>query len=540
MHFGPIPLAEAVGAILAHSVRFGKSAFKKGRVLNAEDVAVLQAAGLTEVVAARLDTGDIGEDEAATRLAAAIIGPGLTASAAFTGRVNLFATVHGLLVVDTQRLDRLNLVDEAITLATLPAFTPVEPTRMAATVKIIPFAAPAAAVAACEAIAADGGPLIRTATFRPLRAGLIQTRLPGVKESVLDKTVGITRDRLTALGATLMQERRTDHTESGVAEAITALHRTGADLLLIAGASAITDRRDVLPAGIERAGGTVDHFGMPVDPGNLLLLARLGDIPVLGLPGCARSPKLNGFDWVLQRLIAGIPVTRADIMRMGSGGLLTEIPTRPLPRNAAMPTEAPSAPRIAAIVLAAGQSRRMGRANKLLADIQGKPMVAHTVDALLASHARPVVVVTGHEADSVTAALSNRDLQFVHNPLYADGLSTSLRAGLAALPADIDAALICLGDMPRVGPAILDRLIAAYNPVEGRAICVPTAHGRRGNPVLWDRRFFAEMQELAGDVGARHLIGAHADLVCEVPMDETGVLLDIDTPEALAEATRAD
>src|SRR3954454_10444844 len=189
-------------------------------------------------------------------------------------------------------------------------------------------------------------------------------------------------------------------------------------------------------------------------------------------------------------------------------------------------------PRISAQILAAGQSRRMGALNKMIAEVDGKPMVAHVLDAVTASQAGPVVVVTGHDPDAVRAALADHEIRFAHNPLYAEGLSTSLRAGIAALPSDIDGVLVCLGDMPRVGPETLNRLIAAFNPVEGRAICVPTVNGKRGNPVLWDRRFFPEMQDLAGDVGARHLIGAHADVVCEVAMDEPGVLLDIDTPEA--------
>jgi molybdenum cofactor cytidylyltransferase len=534
MRFGPIPPNEAVGAILVHSVRLKGFAFKKGRVLSADDVAALKAAGIGHVTAACLDPGDVGEDAAAARIAKAVAGSGLTVSAAFTGRVNLFASARGLCVVDVERLNRLNLIDESVTAATLPAFAPVEPTQMVATIKIIPFAAPETVVAAAEALA-EGEALIRVAEFQPLRAVLIQTRLAGTKESVLDKTVGVTRDRLAALGGELADEVRVDHTEGAVADAIASARVSAPDLLLIAGASAITDRRDVLPAGIGRAGGEVEHFGMPVDPGNLLLLARLDDMPVLGLPGCARSPKLNGFDWVLQRLAAGVPVTRRDIMMMGAGGLLTEIPTRPLPRASATETEPvmQRAPRIAALILAAGQSRRMGALNKMIAEVDGKPMVAHALAAVTASQAGPVVVVTGHDPDAVRAALAGHEIRFVHNPHYADGLSTSLRAGLAALPADIDGVLVCLGDMPRVTHATLNRLIAAYNPVEGRAICVPTVEGKRGNPVLWDRRFFAEMQDLAGDVGARHLIGAHADQVCEVPMEGNGALLDIDTPEAL-------
>ncbi|HYD65256.1 molybdopterin-binding/glycosyltransferase family 2 protein [Azospirillum sp.] len=536
MHFGPIPVEEAEGAILAHSVRKSGLIFKKGRVLSAEDVAALKASDFTTVVVARLGLEDVSEDEAATRIAAAVQGSGVSAAAAFTGRVNLFAEAAGVLTLDAERIDRVNLLDESVTIATLPAFAPVAPGQMVATVKIIPFAAPRAVVGQVERLLSDGGPALAVSAYRPLRAGLIQTRFWGVKEAMLDKTVGVTRDRLAALGGTLEAELRCAHDEGELADTILALRPHGLDLLLIAGASAITDRRDVLPAAIERAGGAVEHFGMPVDPGNLLLLAHLGDTPVLGLPGCARSPKLNGFDWVLQRVAARVPVDRTDIMRMGVGGLLAEIPSRPLPRASVgePPATAPRAPRIAALVLAAGRSTRMGGPNKLLADLDGRALVARTVDAALASRARPVIVVTGHQRDEVAAALAGRPVQFVHNPDFAEGLSTSLRAGLAAVPADADGALVCLGDMPEVSGAVIDRLIAAYNPVEGRAICVPVAGGKRGNPVLWDRGFFADMAAVAGDTGAKHLIGANPDQVAEVPVDDEAVLRDVDTPDAIA------
>src|SRR5262249_34381589 len=193
----------------------------------------------------------------------------------------------------------------------------------------------------------------------------------------------------------------------------------------------------------------VDHFGMPVDPGNLLLLGRLADNShVLGLPGCVRSPKVNGFDWVLQRMIADLVVTGADIMRMGAGGLLKEIPTRPQPRagvdEATASTTQRHGPRIAAIVLAAGRSSRMGSANKLLADVEGVPMVRRAVEAAITSQARPIVVVTGNEQGKIQACLRGCKAIFIHNARYAEGMSTSLQAGLAALPSNVDGALICL------------------------------------------------------------------------------------------------
>ncbi len=538
MIFGTLSTAEAAGAILAHTVAAGDVLFRKGRRLSPADVEALRAAGVQEIQAARLERGDIHEDQAAERVATVLQGPGLTASAAFTGRVNLFAEAAGVVVIDRERIDRLNRLDESITIATLPEWAEVRPKQMVATIKIIPFAAPTDAVALVEVMSAlpERGPALRLARYRPLKVGLIQTRLPTTKPSVLDKTAQITTDRLARLGGTLVRERRSEHKAPALASEIRMVQNLGLDLLLIIGASAITDRRDVLPAAIEASGGIVEHFGMPVDPGNLLLMGRIGAMPVLGLPGCARSPKLNGFDWVLQRLAAGLNVTRLDVMAMGVGGLLAEIPTRPLPRDRATESNGmPHAPHVGVVVLAAGQSRRMGELNKLLAPVEGKPMLAHAVDAALGAQGiGPVVVVTGHEREQVEAALPGRAVTFTENPRYAEGLSTSLAAGLAALPQGIDAALVCLGDMPRIAPRLIERLMAAYAPTEGRSIVVPTHQGKRGNPVLWDRRFFPAMAAVAGDVGARHLIGEHSDEVVEIEAGDPAVLFDVDTPETLS------
>jgi molybdenum cofactor cytidylyltransferase len=395
VRFGDVPLAEAEGAILAHSLRLGAVALKKGRVLSPADIEQLAAAGIDRVVAARVDPRDLREDAAADRVAAAAAGANITAANAFTGRANLFAAAKGLLVFDRDRLDRLNLVDEAVTLGTLPPYAVVEPRQMVATVKIIPFAVPETAVTAAAELAASGEPLLRVAAFMPLRVGLIQTRLPGLKESILDKTRDVTRARLAALGCTLAGDERCAHRAADLAPRIAAAVQAGADMVLVHGASVIVDRRDVIPAAIEAAGGRIEHFGMPVDPGNMLLLGEVAGKPVLGLPGCARSPKENGFDWVLERLVAGLAVGRREIMRMGAGGLLAEIPSRPLPRAEASPAPAkppekklPPGPRIAALLLAAGQSSRMG-SNKLLAEIDGRPMVARTATRLLSSRARP-------------------------------------------------------------------------------------------------------------------------------------------------------
>jgi molybdenum cofactor cytidylyltransferase len=335
MKFGDIPLDQAEGAILAHRLRKGTLAFTKGRQLSADDVAALRAEGVASVVAAKLDPGDILEDPAAARVAAVVGGDGVTVAEAATGRSNLYAAAQGVLVYDAKRLDALNLVHEAVTIAALPPFDVVAPKRMVATVKIIPYAAPESAVAEVERLAREGdGPLFRVAPFVGKKVALIQTELPSVKASVLEKTVRVIEGRIQHIAGTLLGERRCAHETAAIAKAVAEAKAEGADMILVVGASAITDRRDVIPEAVERAGGRVLHLGMPVDPGNLLMLGELdGKTPVLGMPGCVRSPKLNGADWVMERLGAGLAVTADDIKRMGAGGLLMEIGTRPMPRE---------------------------------------------------------------------------------------------------------------------------------------------------------------------------------------------------------------
>jgi molybdenum cofactor cytidylyltransferase len=538
VRFGPLPLAEAEGAILAHTLRLpGGPVLKKGRALSADDLAKLAAAGRSEVVAAKLEAGDVHEDAAAAALARALTGPGLRAGEAFTGRCNLFADAHGVLVVDRDGIDRVNAVDESLTVATLEPFAVVQPRELAVTVKIIPFAVRPEALEGGLAAARGAEPLVRVAKLRPAGAGLILTQTPGLAASVLERAAESQRTRMARLGGSVREELRCAHDEAAVADAIGALRASGCDPILILGASAIVDRRDVIPRAIERAGGAVLHLGMPVDPGNLLLLARHGATAVIGLPGCARSLEPSGADRVLARVLAGLPVGGRDLQRMGAGGLLQEARSRPQPRE---PEAAPAALRVGAVLLAAGLSRRMGAANKLLAEVDGAPMVARCADAVLASPARPLVVVTGHEAARVRAALAGRELVFAHNPEAAAGLSASLRAGIAALGDKVDGALVCLGDMPWVRTEHIEALIAAFEASGGRSICVPTFDRKRGNPVLWPARHFAEIAALGGDAGARALLDAHAGEVCYVPVADAGVTLDVDTPEALAALLEAE
>ena len=531
MKFGAVPPAQALGGTAVHSIRQGGLVLKKGTLIGSKEVAALDAAGVKEIVVVRLEAGDVSEDQAAADIASAVKGEGMRADRAFTGRCNLFAERAGVLVVDKGSIDRLNRIDEAVTLATLPAFKPVVEGEMIATVKIIPFAVSGSARDAAVREAGKATPVIRVVPYKVRKVGVVSTLLPGLSPKVVDKTLKITAVRISPAGATIIADKRVPHEQAALTRAIDEVLKAGAELVIVFGASAIADRRDVIPAAVQAAGGEIEHFGMPVDPGNLMLIGKLRGQPVLGAPGCARSPKENGFDWVLMRLLAGLPVSREDITGMGVGGLLMEIVTRPQPRSEPEPEKGS---RIAAVVLAAGRSTRMGAINKLIAEIGGKPLVRIAAEQALASRAKPVIVVTGHEREKVEGALKGLPVRFAHNADYAEGLGTSLKAGIAAVPAEADGAIVCLGDMPQVDSQLIDKLIAAFDPEKGALVVVPSIDGRRGNPVVWSRRFFHDLMSIPSDIGARHLIGTYAEAVVEVPVAGDAALTDVDTPESLS------
>lgn len=329
MRFGPVPVSQAEGAILAHSLRLQSGVLKKGRVLEPQDLSRIAAEGLTEIIVAQLAPTDIEENTAAARLAAAIAPDAeaaqLRIADPFTGRVNLYAKRAGITVIDTKAVHALNTVNPQITLATPRPFTRVAAGALVGTVKIISYGVPEADLnAACTAAA--NALRIQPATLAD--ATLILTDLPGAPNSA--KGEAAIASRLDALGVRLAETLRVPHATLAVRDAIA---RAKGALILILTASATSDPADVAPLGLTTAGGTLVHFGMPVDPGNLLFLGDYNSRPVIGLPGCARSPALNGADWVMERVLCGIPVTSDDIAAMGVGGLLKEIKTRPQPRE---------------------------------------------------------------------------------------------------------------------------------------------------------------------------------------------------------------
>ncbi len=331
MEFGPVTLSDARGGILAHSIRAGDKLLKKGRVLGDDDIAALRRAGIREITIARLAPDDLDENAAAAAIAGALVPApdtvGLRPGRASTGRVNIIATRPGLLQLDQDAIRRINATAPEITLATLPPLARVAPDMLVATVKIITYGVARALVE--RATAGSEGALSVLPVTRQT-ASLILTRVPAMEDRLLEKGRAAVRARLDALGITLESTQTTAHDTTELAA---ALGRARGEIILILTGSATSDVRDVGPAGLIAAGGRLQRFGLPVDPGNLLFIGRLGARPVIGLPGCARSLALNGADWVLERIACGLECSNETLAQMGIGGLLKEGRARPHPRR---------------------------------------------------------------------------------------------------------------------------------------------------------------------------------------------------------------
>lgn len=329
MKFGATPVAEAEGTILAHSLHLTSGKIAKGTVLGPDHIFALTQDGLTEITAARLEADDLHEDAAAMELAQAILPDpevaGLRISGAGAGRVNLYATGPGIIRVSPDVVQKINAVDPMISIATVPDYHRVDDAGMVATIKIIAYGVPRVALQLAAKSAAGA---IRRVPPVFASATLVETRV--TPDTPPDKGRAAMAGRLARFEMELTHRQVVAHEIDDLTPAIAA---ASGDVILILTGSATSDPQDVAPEALRRAGGTVTRFGMPVDPGNLLFLGRLGRKPVIGLPGCARSPALNGADWVLERVLCGLEVTSGDIAAMGVGGLLKEIPTRPHPRR---------------------------------------------------------------------------------------------------------------------------------------------------------------------------------------------------------------
>jgi molybdenum cofactor cytidylyltransferase len=338
MKFEPVPLSEAKGKILGHNIAGanGQRLLRKGKPLTDADLENLRALGRTSVYIARLAEDDVDENTAARRIAEAVRGPGLHIPGVSSGRANLLSNEAGLLRVDVERLAQLNACD-GLTLATLRTHSPVHARQIVGTIKIIPYALPESTLSAVEGITAGSRQIVRVDAMPSRSAGMILSGSASIHQRLVSDFAPL-RDRIEKLGSSV---NRTDFValddeadEAALADMLKQQLASGIRLILFAGETAIMDAQDIVPRAVVRAGGYVESVGAPVDPGNLLMLAYLNDVPVVGAPGCARSKKTNIVDWILPRLLAGDRLTRRDIIELGHGGLLQDVPERGMPRAA--------------------------------------------------------------------------------------------------------------------------------------------------------------------------------------------------------------
>ena len=317
-----IPVEEAVGHILLHNQAGadGRKLLKKGRRLTASDLPALKSLGKDKVYVAILEADDVSENEAAARLGSLIAGSGVRATTATTGRVNLVAELAGLLKVDIDAL--LDLNDHpGITLGTIPNNRAVQPKTLLGTIKIIPYGLPKATLIAAEEIA-NKSTLIEIKPFVVDQAVLITTGSEPARQKVIDGFVPPLRERLASYSVNMVEGPFVAEDEQEIGRALRQALASGAGMVLVAGETSIMDIDDITPRAIRQVGGEIEHYGVPVEPGNLLLLAYCGQIPIVGAPGCARSRSYNVVDMILPRLAAGEHLTRRDLIELGHGGYL--------------------------------------------------------------------------------------------------------------------------------------------------------------------------------------------------------------------------
>ena len=532
MQLAEFATADCLGLVLAHRQNFTDGSIAKGTLLTADHLAEFGAAGIYTLICARPDAGDVHEDEAAARLASLLAPNNLDFTMAATGRVNIKVPRQGLVRYERKLIRAINEIDERITFALVQHNQLLARGQMAATLKIIPFFVPDSSLQQIENLLA-GAPAFGFYPLKTAQVALIQTRIPGQADRLFTATKKVTTDRLAVLGSEMMASPVCAHNKTDVAEQIQNCMASGADIILLCGGSAIIDRQDELPQAVIEAGGQVIQLGLAVDPGNLLMFAKIGNVPVIGMPGCARSPKLNGLDWVLQLVLADVDMTRREFADMAAGGLLMEIASRPLPR--AMATKPHQPDRLVGIVLAAGQSSRMGPDNKLLAEFAGKPLVRHVTEVMLDAGLDDMTVVIGHQADEVAAALAGLPVHLLFNADFAAGQGHSVAAGVSALDGAVTDVLIALGDMPLISAEMVQNLVASHSACDDhqRRITLPSYDGKRGNPVIWGCAFFPELKHLRGDAGGRQVLQDHLAAHNPVEISSSAMFRDIDTPADL-------
>ena len=532
MQLKELPTKETIGLILAHSCKLESQKISKGTLIDSKIVNSLINEQVSQILCAIPNESDLHENEAANLIANAIDKKKAFSGIASTGRVNFKSNSLGIVRYDRSVIKELNLIDESIAFSIVQHNQLLAPNDLIATLKIIPFFVSKSSVEKAVNLIRRSS-LFEFHGLKKRKCSLLQTRFNWQRSEIFKATTNVTKDRLKNLDCSISKDRLINHNLAEISKCIRDYVNEGTEILLISGASAIIDRTDDIPKAILQEGGEVFQYGLAVDPGNLLLIGKISDMTIIGMPGCARSPKLNGLDWVLQLLLAEINIDKEELAEMGAGGLLMEIASRPLPRSLNRKISKPR--KLFGALLAGGNSKRMGKDNKLLVEIEGIPLVRKIVLEMLNSNLDGCQVVLGYEAEKVAEVLKDLPVQFLVNPLWKNGQASSLKTAVENLDTEVSDLLVMLADLPGVTSKHIKYLIE--NHFEDRSsnniITVPCHKGQRGNPVIWSEAFFPDLVKLDGDTGGRVLFPYHPAAMNLVEVHNDCVITDTNTPQEL-------
>jgi len=532
MQLKELPTKETIGLILAHSCRLKNQKISKGTLLDSKIVNSLINEKVSQILCAIPNESDLHENEAANLIANAIDKKKAFSDIASTGRVNFKSSSLGIVRYDRSIIKELNLIDESIAFSIVQHNQLLAPNDLIATLKIIPFFVSKSSVESAVKLIRRS-PLFQFHDLKQKKCSLLQTRFNWQKPGIFNATANVTKHRLKNLNCSISEDRLINHNQAEISKCIRDHVSEGTEILLISGASAIIDRTDDIPKAILQEGGEIFQYGLAVDPGNLLLIGKISNMTIIGMPGCARSPKLNGLDWVLQLLLAEIKIDKEELAEMGAGGLLMEIASRPLPRS--LNKKISKSRKLFGALLAGGNSRRMGKDNKLLLEIEGIPLVRKIVLEMLKSNLDGYQVVLGYEADKVAEVLKDLPIQFLVNPLWENGQASSLKTAVENLDTEVSDLLVMLADLPGVTSEHINFLIENHSEDKSsnNIITVPCYKGQRGNPVIWGEAFFPDLVKLEGDTGGRVLFPHHPAAMNLVEVHTDCVITDTNTPQEL-------
>ncbi|MFT6497506.1 MAG: molybdenum cofactor cytidylyltransferase [Alphaproteobacteria bacterium] len=528
MKFENKPVINAIGMVSAHSHSTASGRISKGTTLEKLHIDELISMGVSDINVYHLEEDDVEESKASLLIAKAIANESLKVSLAFNGRTRIYAEKDSIFLVNKSIVDQINQMDESIAISTLNDQDIAYKNDLVLSVKIITYSISNLLLNQVLDLIKKNW-VIFLKPFHPLSLAVIYTKSKNQKESLINNAKKTLSKRIEEFNSTISEIHECSHEYNEIKNAIDTVKKANIDLIVIFSASSVSDRRDIVPQAIESMHGKIIHFGMPVDPGNLTLFAQLDHVKIIAVAGSARSESLNGFDWFLNRLHAGIDINHKEINKLGVGGLLHDLRSYSRRKKFEKTTNSRKK-NVVAIILAAGQSTRMGDQNKLLLKINENSMIKDYINKLNQCNLANIIVVTGHESSIIKEDLSDTGVLFAHNKEHKVGISSSIKAGVSKLESHVDAVLICLPDMPFVSAHEINQLIDNYSTDKGQLICVPTSFGQRGNPVLWDKRFFNELMQLEGDIGAKNLIDKYKEYLIEVSSGES-VITDIDTKE---------